>query len=493
MAVLRLLRREPTKAYVSNMLWLPKRLISTGSLKSALQYFSSEPAFRCDNCGRALLEEERPKRCCFCGAKGHHIKSDSVATIKPLWEETEDHLIIPREFLSSDNYPQFRFPFIDTTPKQFPRTGIRTNIVLSEKKKQPQAFAAFRAAQNGVLNLAPGRGKTVLALKKLETMSCPGLIVVHNTYLMEQWKERIAQFVEFPVGQQLGVIQGQEFDWQRPLTIAMIHSLANRAKAGEIPPDFSSWFGAVFFDEVHHLSAPTFVTAARLISGNRYGLTATDKRTDGLEFIYQYHIGKVFYSDTEAGIIPRVYFQQTPSKIDMEDESVKDKTGSVHIGKLRGALSAVDQILDFRKECIQEALDQGRKVLAVGHSKELLIKLSDHFPGSGLIIQDTPQKERTGIVQSSRITFAINQLGVEGLDDDFIDALFFLTPFKNENDLIQALGRIQRHYEGKKTPVVVVFDDVYIDPLHKLCHKLRAVMQEKGIKYQNLLIPPKWR
>jgi len=477
------------------MLWLPKNLISLTSIKTALQYFSSEPAFKCDNCGRVIPEEIRPKHCYGCGAKGYpNLKKDSITVLRPLWEETEDHLIVPREFLSGDQYTRFPFPFIDLTPVKFPTTGIKTNIALREDKNQFPAFAAFLNSLTGVLNLAPGKGKTVLALKKIEMMNVPGLIVVHNTYLFDQWQKSIENFVTFPKGTKLGIIQEEEFDWQQPITIAMIHSLANRAKRGEIPLEFSSWFGAVFFDEVHHLSASTFVATAPLITGNRYGLTATPKRTDGLEHIYQAHIGKVFYSDIESTVIPRVYFQQTPSKVNMEEESkVRDKTGSVHIGKLRGALSIFGPIMDFRRECIQEALDQGRKILAIGHSKELLIKMAGYFPDAALIIQDTPQSERTAIVQKSQLTFAISQLGVEGLDDDKIDSLFFLTPFKNENDLIQALGRVQRPYKGKKVPVVIIFDDVYIPPLHKLCHKLRTVMKNKEIAYENLQIPSKWR
>jgi len=491
MTTLRLVVRDPNKAYVSNMLWLPKRFVSAASVKAALQYYSNGSIYRCENCGRCQsTSEKKPSKCEYCSGKA--ITKDVVTVLEPLWEETSEHLIVPREFLPSENYTQFRFPFVDTTPRKFPKSTILTSIKLDPKKNQPEAFEAFRKAQNGVLNLAPGKGKTVLALKKLESLACPGLIVVHNTYLMEQWKERIATFVQFPVGQSLGIIQGPEFDWKRPLVLAMIHTLAARAVAGEIPAEFSSHFGAVFFDEVHHLSAPTFVATAPLIHGHRYGLTATDRRTDGLEYIYQYHIGKVFYSDMRSEVVPRVYFQQTPAKVDLTSEDVVDITGQVHIGKLRGALAKDSSILLFRRECLQEALDEGRKVLAVGHSKELLCSLSENFMGSGLIIQDTPQDARTAIVQNSRITFAINQLGVEGLDDDFIDALFFLTPFKNENDLIQAFGRVQRHYHGKKIPVVVIFDDIWVPPLHALCDKLRKVLVEKNIKYQTLQIPSRW-
>jgi superfamily II DNA or RNA helicase len=306
---------------------------------------------------------------------------------------------------------------------------------------------------------------------------------------MEQWQERIGEFLELRAGEKLGIIQGTINDWQRPITLAMIHTLALRADEGQLPPGFTKHFGVVFFDEVHHLAAPLFVKTAPLVHGLRYGLTATPKRTDGMEFVYNYHIGPVFFEDMEADLVPRVYFQETPTYLDLSDSAVKDKSGELNMSRLRSVLGENKEGNLFRAYCIQEALDQGRKILALSHSKNQLRLMHEIFPQSGLIIQETPQKERTGIVKSSQLVFAISRLGVEGLDDAALDSLFYLTPFSAENDLQQGLGRIQRAHGDKSQPVAVIFEDVLIPPLRSMCNKLRKALVAWKVPYQTLKVP----
>lgn len=452
---LQLVPRAPDVAYVSNNLWLPRSGIREQAVKGALQFFAVQ--------GKDMVLEK-------------------------MWEETEHHIICPREFIPPAEYGNYKFPFVDLTPKQWPRSGVTANVTFRDER-QRQAFEAMLQHQNGILNLAPGRGKTVIALAHAAALGCPALIVVHNTYLMEQWQERIAQFLTLPPGAHVGVVQEDRFDWEQPVVVAMIHTLALRARNGKLPPEFFQHFGVVYFDEVHHLAAPFFVATAPLILGQRYGLTATDKRTDGLEFVYNYHLGGTFFRDLVPDLTPRVYFQQTPTFIDLKDKHVHDITGQVNIPKLRSALGEHLEGNKFRAQCIQEALNEGRKILAVGHSKKQLQLLHQVFPDSALIVQETPQKERTSLVQTSQLTLAIAKLGVEGLDDEKIDVLFFLTPFSNENDLVQSFGRIQRAHTGKKQPVVVIFEDSLIPPFRFLCRKLKQHL--KGWKYPfETLAPP---
>lgn len=448
---LRLTRREHNKAYLSDMLWLPRSKIAEGSVKEALQFWA--------------MQEGSP-------------------VLQKLWTETNDHLICPREFLAPESYHLYPFPVIDLTPRRFPRTNVWFKGEL--RGNQVEAYDTFSRARSGVLNLAPGKGKTVLALKRAADIGCPTLIVVHNTYLLEQWQERIGQFLELPPKQHIGRIQAQEFDWHCPITIAMIHTLANRAEKGDLPADFAKHFGMVIFDEVHHLSAPLFVQTAPIIKGLRYGLTATANRLDGTDFIFKYHIGPVFYTDLTQDLIPRVYFQLTPTYVNPDDPEVRDKAGELSIPKLRSYIGKMPEANEFRAKCIRQALDHGRKVLALSHSKAQLQNLYEMFPEAGLVIAETPQHLRTEIVQKSRVCFVIAQLGAEGLDDDMLDTLFILTPFSSPNDLQQFIGRIQRSKEGKSTPVVTIFDDVNIVPFHLLCRKLKRTLKERNMPIEVL-------
>ena len=449
---------RPDRAYLTDMLWLPRRLIQEASVKVALQYYSVD-------------------------------KKTKTTRIERLWEATDSHLIVPREFFPPEHYPSFPFPFVDLTPKDFPQTNMASRVTLLPEKNQPAAYAAFSKAPGGVLNLAPGRGKTVLACKRIGDTRLPTLIVVPNTYLLEQWQEQIEKFLEFPPREKLGVIQQQRFEWQQPVVLAMIETLALRAAAGKIPPAFSRYFGQVIFDETHHLSAQFFLTTAPLVLGQRFGLTATPDRNDGLEHLYQYHLGPVFYSDMTPGIMVDVYFQQTPCWINLNSPEVRDRTGELHLGKLCNALAKVPDAVSFRESCIREALQAGRKVLCINRNKALLTELATRFSDACLLVAETPQEERTRLVRKSRVVFAISQLGLEGLDDDTIDAAFVLTPVKDQVSLIQFLGRLQRTREGKKTPIIVFFDDIKIPPLSSMCHQARKALQEKGYGYRTLAVP----
>lgn len=436
----RLIVREPDKAYISDMLWLPKKLIPQQAIKEGLQYWDVE---------------------------------GKQAVMRKLWEETEHHIICPREYIKPSQYSLYKFPFIDLTPKKFPTTDIKV-VHEPRSEEQRKALDAFLNSEGGVLNLACGGGKTFLALKLAANLNCPLLVIVHNTYLLKQWiNEAIPTHVILPEGEEVGIIQGPTFDWKHPITVAMIHTLAARIDEGKIPSDFRDHFGLVVIDEVHHLSAPLFVKTAPIITGRRYGLTATDKRSDGFDFIYKYHIGDVFYSDLKQKLIPRIYFQLTPIWVDLQREEVRDKNGELNIGRLRSFMGSNTESNMFRARYIKEALSQGRKLLCVSHSKEQLIKLHELFPGSGLIIQETPAEERSAIVKNSRVTFAIASLGFEGLDDENLDTVFVLLPFKQPNDLQQVMGRIQRPVDEKKTPVLVIFEDIKIGPFRAMCRAMK--------------------
>jgi superfamily II DNA or RNA helicase len=442
---LRLVIREPDKAYVSDMLWLPKRHIPVHAIKEGLQYWDVE---------------------------------GKQAVMRRLWEETEHHIICPREYIKPSQYEEYLFPFVDLTPS--PEKGSAFSVTDAPRDEdQQKALEALRSSTGGILNLACGKGKTFLALKYAAEVGCNLLVVVHNSYLLDQWQNyAIPKHVILPGNEKVGIIQGDRFDWKRPITIAMIQTLAARFEDGKIPPEFRDHFGMVVYDEVHHLSAPLFVQTAPIITGRRYGLTATEKRSDGFDFIYKYHIGDVFYTDLKQKLIPRIYFQLTPVWADLTKDEVRDKKGELNIGRLRSYVGTLPESNIFRAKCIKEALSEDRKILCVSHSKDQLIALHEMFPGSGLIVQETPMEERAAILKKSRVSFAIARLGFEGLDDENLDTVFVLLPFKQPNDLQQVIGRAQRKVDNKRTPVIIIFEDVRIGPFRGMCKTMKENLKD---------------
>jgi superfamily II DNA or RNA helicase len=452
---------DPDLAYISDYLWLPRKHVPVDSVKVSLQYYTP------DGRGGMLLEK--------------------------LCRETSDHIIVPREYIPPEQYSKHPFQTVDLRPEFFPDAGMRfTGELWNEQVEAAQALAT---APGGILNLSPGKGKTVLALHRAAQLNVPTLVVTHNTQIFDQWYEdEIPEYLQLPEGTNIGRIQGAEFDWQQPIAVAMIHTLAKRVKEGRIPPEFRRWFGLVIFDEVHHLAARFFNPTAPLILGERLGLTATLEREDHQEFIITYHLGDILYQDLSMDMIPDVFFQLTPTRLDVDkDKRVLDIKGKLSIPRLRSTMGEMVVGNEYREHCIRQDLADGRKVFAISHSKQQCIELASRFPGAALLIDDNRSKEdkrrRMDVIRGSQLTFSIAQLGTEGMNDPKIDSLHWLTPFKNRKDLRQGIGRLQRFHPDKQHPKVVIYDDVYVSPLTAMCRKLKTFLRELGLTYRTLPAP----
>jgi len=326
-----------------------------------------------------------------------------------------------------------------------------------------------------------------MALHLISQRKVPTLVIVNNTTLINQWRDQIALFLDVPGG--VGLVQGppEEWDWEgRGICLCMIHSLGLRH--AELPLSFDRYFGLIIYDEVHHLSAPLFLPTAPLFYGERHGLTATTSREDGLEAMYQYHIGRVYYRDLTQDLKPRIYFLECPIRVNMNDPVIRaevtDKNGKLSIPRLRNYLGTHSECNEFIASKLRQPLETGRKVLALSHSVDQLRHLNRMFENSGLCTGSEKPGARLETLRTRPISFGTLQLVKEGLDEDTLDTLFFLTPFGSSaieeggfNTLQQGIGRIQRRREGKRTPVVVIIDHIYVPKFHRMCTTLKRQFQ----------------
>jgi superfamily II DNA or RNA helicase len=356
---------------------------------------------------------------------------------------------------------------------------------------QQKAWDAFKDQQFGVLNLACGKGKTVMALKKIAKRGYPAVVIVNNSGLMDQWKDRALEFLG--IGEDdIGIVQGSKEEWDKPLVLAMIHTLAKRAHT--IPHDVRSRFGTVIFDEVHHLSAATFSQTAPLFYGNRYGLTATPNREDGLEDVYYAHIGPIFYSDLVGDLEAQIYFKKVKTTVPKDDSRIKDITGEFSAGKMYTYFSELGSRNREILAVVQDALGKGRKILVLTHSKDhpkvLLQKLLDtecmNRYTAGAVTGDTSGDMRTQVIRDSDVTFATFGVAREGLDVAALDTLVFATPFKAWGAFQQGKGRIERKSPGKKEPIVVVIDDYKFGPAGAMCRNLRRKIVANGFRHKSI-------
>src|SRR6267154_16546 len=442
--------KDPTRAYVSNQLWLPKEGnvlggVRVGPIQKALEF----------TVGRA-----------------------GQLDVLKMWEESRGYVICSREFLPTSEYVKYKFPFVDLRPRFQDR--YFQDLVEPRNEEQVKAWEALSRNDNGILNLGCGKGKTKLSLKKIAQKGTPTLIIVPDGGMLDQWRQSIQGSDRTPQGLRfdggIGLVHESHFDWRgRPLVLANVYNLALKIRDGRVPEEFFRYFGLVVYDEVHQMGAPVFSQCAWPFYGDRIGLTATVQREDGLDPIYRYHIGEPFYSDLVQPLIPLIYFQKTPVRLDIAPTI---RNGSVHLGLLRTSLGRDLTGNTYRYYAIKEALDQGRKILCLSHSKDQLYLMHSLFPGSGLLVQETPTNRRLEILRNSQVCFAISRLGDKGVDDDRLDTLFWLTPFKSLISLQQSIGRVQRSLEGKRHPVVVIFEDNLVSTLKNLCLRLKQTFRQ---------------
>ena len=137
-----------------------------------------------------------------------------------------------------------------------------------------------------------------MGLKIAEELKVKTLILVHKEFLMNQWVERITEYLPEA---KVGYIQGKKCDINRKdIVLAMIQSLSDPRKDKDYPANLFESFGLVIADECHHLAARQFCRSlAKYPFKYTLGLSATPDRADGLQRVFKHYLGDIVYKDAE--------------------------------------------------------------------------------------------------------------------------------------------------------------------------------------------------
>jgi hypothetical protein len=147
-----------------------------------------------------------------------------------------------------------------------------------------------RGAGGGLLELPCAFGKTSISLYMVSVLKKKTLVIVHKEFLLNQWVERIQQFLPKA---RIGRIQGQIIDIEdKDIVIGMLQSLSMK----EYPQSVFESFGFTIIDEVHHISSQTFSNALfKIVTKYMLGLSATMNRKDGTTKVFKMFLGDVIY------------------------------------------------------------------------------------------------------------------------------------------------------------------------------------------------------
>ena len=143
----------------------------------------------------------------------------------------------------------------------------------------------------GLIQLPCGRGKTITAIYLASVLKVKTIVVVHKTFLQNQWYDRIKE----STNANIGIIRQKKVDIEnKDIVIAMLQSLSMIDYDKNIFKDF----GLAVFDEVHHTGSRVYSNALKKI-GCKYtiGLSATPERTDGLTKVIKWYLGDFIYRE----------------------------------------------------------------------------------------------------------------------------------------------------------------------------------------------------
>ena len=111
---------------------------------------------------------------------------------------------------------------------------------------------SFKKKNGGIISVPCGWGKTIIALYLISKLKKKTIIVVHKEFLLNQWKQRIAEFLP---DAKAGRIQGKVVDIEnKDIVIGMLQSLSIK----DYSDDVFSQFGFSIVDECHHIAAEVF-------------------------------------------------------------------------------------------------------------------------------------------------------------------------------------------------------------------------------------------
>lgn len=383
----------------------------------------------------------------------------------------------------------------DMIPKHVSVTDLRSLPVMSKvafTKKldiegyegQTDAIRTMFEMQQGQVVAPPGRGKTEIGLAFAAAVKTRTLVIVHTADLFKQWVERAA--VSVPE-MEVGKIQGQSFKVGH-LTIAMAQTLKRHVPDGG---KFWRQFGAVLVDEGHHAAANTWEWILNVCPAYyRFGLTATDKRSDGRQASVRFNLGPVIY---------RIKFV---SQVPLTVQPVRTGLGyrrTIYRGPFDW--TRMLRILSADPERNQRIAEIALREMSGGHTVLVLSRQIKHLEhihaemerqlGEDFIL---PAKLLTGRsaqflrdemlddLRSGAISCILaTQLADEGLDVPRLDRILLTFPGKHDGRIIQQIGRGIRKYQDKTDTIVYDFVDDFIPPLARQYGERKATYKKLGI------------
>lgn len=355
---------------------------------------------------------------------------------------------------------------VDLDEQRFAGQPIGVTFHGQLRPEQQTAADAMLGFDDGILCATTAFGKTVVAAWLIAARNVNTLVLVHRRQLLDQWRERLATFLNVPI-KSIGQIGGGRKRATGIIDVAVIQSLNRK----QVVDDVVANYGHVIVDECHHLSAVSFEQVLRQVKAPYVtGLTATPQRKDGHHPIIVMQCGPIRYrvnakEQAQARpfkhiVVPRPTNFRFPSSPERPEMHVL--YAALATDKSRNDLITVDLV---------RAVKAGRSPILLtertSHIDEFAGRLAGLVKHVIILKGGMGAKQRRAIAEQlaaiptgeERVLLATGRYIGEGFDDARLDTLFLAMPISWHGTLQQYVGRLHRLHDNKRE--VVVYD--YVD------------------------------
>ena len=336
---------------------------------------------------------------------------------------------------------------------------------------QKEAIEKAIEAKNGVIVMPCGAGKTQTALELVARIGGRCLWLTHTQDLLNQSMNRAKSCFGLPV-KDFGTITSGKVNIQK-ITFATVQTMCNIDL-----PKYEKMFDVVIVDECHRcIGSPTRVmqfykVLTSICARYKFGLTATPKRSDGLEKSMYALLGGIVYEvskdavkDTRCPVKVITYKTGYIPNLDL----VLSGDGTLNYSALVDDLIENEERFNFVGNIINRNTEGATLVL--GNRVKYLQELCECYDGKAVCLSTmgnsrSAKEERKNVLKQLNngeidCVFATYQLAKEGLDVPNLRCVVLATPEKDETTVTQATGRVGRKVEGKEYGVVIDFSDSF--------------------------------
>jgi len=391
--------------------------------------------------------------------------------------ESEKFLLIPRYFPLNKYVPNL-------TIKNYTQSGEDIEIehnITPRTETQRIAMEYMKHQNSGIIQLAPGVGKTVISIYAIAERKKKSMILVHRDSLADQWRDRFLQFTNYEK-ENMSRLNSNTFesDLTYPIIIGTVQtflSLLKRNREKFLIALNKANIGVFIGDEVHTtVGAPTFSECSiHIPSACTFGLSATPYRYDGNGDIIEYHLGPIFEDDDTEGTMDA---KVTVLLLDYEIDTPRRYKYIRWEGDFQRAryLNLMKKSTPYREAMrgLINKLGKDRNLIAMVERVKII---EDHYNETTYVSKSKFCGSAKADTLEKQITFSTPGKCRDGIDATWKDCVIMSSPIKN---IEQMVGRVCRLVPDKKTPLVIDMVDYSCPEIGRTFYGRRTFYQKKG-------------